>query len=238
MSIREFAAAMAAVVLLSPAAHAEPAKLIFATASAPDNALNHKVFRPWAAQVTAASKGALEIEVRDGVAIANATNYYDRVVNDVVQISWGVQDYLGNQFQRSQVVTLPFIYDNSINAAVAYYRLYRTGLLDPEYSEIHPLFFCAFETSGVHFTEPHSYVVHEEPLASPDGVNFNHGLAQVITAVMDAGMTLTAIAEHDSVPWNALGVAMEDAGGGEYRLRDRPERLAATYTLQATKPLV
>jgi hypothetical protein len=29
---------------------------------------------------------------------------------------------------------------------------------------------------------------------------------------------------------------MEDIGGGEYRLRDRPWRLPHTYTLQAVKP--
>ncbi|HUF32811.1 MAG TPA: methyltransferase [Acidimicrobiales bacterium] len=93
-----------------------------------------------------------------------------------------------------------------------------------------------FETEGVRFSEPASYVDHDEPLASPDIVHFNHGLAQVITAVMDAGLQLSAIEEHDSVPWNPLADAMEEVGGGEHRLRHHPERLPATYTLQATKP--
>ena len=53
---------------------------------------------------------------------------------------------------------------------------------------------------------------------------------------MDAGLRLVAIEEHDTVPWNALGDAMEDVGGGEFRLRIAPERLPATYTLQAIKP--
>ena len=52
---------------------------------------------------------------------------------------------------------------------------------------------------------------------------------------MVAGLQLTAIEEHDSVPWNPLGDAMEAVGGGEYRLRHDAARLAATYTLQATK---
>ena len=42
--------------------------------------------------------------------------------------------------------------------------------------------------------------------------------------------------EHDSVPWDALsGDDGSACGGGEYRLRDRPERLAHSYTLQAVK---
>ncbi len=92
-----------------------------------------------------------------------------------------------------------------------------------------------FETAGVHFSEPQSYVDHDEPLASPEIVHFNHGLAEVITAVLDAGLTLTAIEEHDTVPWNPLEDAMELIDGGEYRLRRNPSRLAATYTLQAQK---
>jgi SAM-dependent methyltransferase len=92
-----------------------------------------------------------------------------------------------------------------------------------------------FETEGVPFTEPQSYVDHEEPLDSPDIIHFNHGLAEVITALMESGMSLTAIEEHDTVPWNPFPDAMEDIGTGEYRLRDSPARLPATYTLQAAK---
>ncbi len=107
---------------------------------------------------------------------------------------------------------------------------------DPRADGLVVVEFPYFETKGVHFSEPVSYVAHEEPLGSPDIVHFNHGLAEVITAVMNAGMSLTAIEEHDTVRWNPLDEAMEDVGGGEYRLRNAPERLAATYTLQATKP--
>ena len=92
-----------------------------------------------------------------------------------------------------------------------------------------------YETGGLPFSVPVTYVEHDEPLEAPDTVEFNHGLAEIITAVIDAGMTLTAIEEHESVPWNPLGDAMEDCGDGEYRLRNAPERLPATYTLQAVK---
>ncbi len=90
-----------------------------------------------------------------------------------------------------------------------------------------------FETEGVPLSETHSYVDHDEPLASPDFVHFNHGRAEVITAVMAAGMELTAIEEHQTVPWNPFGDSMEELDGGEFQLRHDPVRLAATYTLQA-----
>ena len=63
---------------------------------------------------------------------------------------------------------------------------------------------------------------------------WNHGLGEIVTALLDAGMELTGLTEHDSVPWEALPGQMEQAGH-EWRLADRPWRLAHSYTLQATK---
>ena len=65
---------------------------------------------------------------------------------------------------------------------------------------------------------------------------WNHGLAEIITALMNAGLQLTALEEHDSVPWCALpGHMTLNADTGEWRLTDHPERLPASYTLQALK---
>ena len=79
------------------------------------------------------------------------------------------------------------------------------SLADPRPDGLLVIEYPYFETEGVPFSEPVSYVEHDEPLASPDIVHFNHGLAEVITAVIDAGLTLSAIEEHRTVPWNALG---------------------------------
>jgi SAM-dependent methyltransferase len=64
---------------------------------------------------------------------------------------------------------------------------------------------------------------------------WNHGLGDIVTALLDAGLTITELAEHDSVPWNALPGLMEKTDLDEWRLIRQPERLAASYTLQATK---
>ena len=64
---------------------------------------------------------------------------------------------------------------------------------------------------------------------------WSHGLGEIITALQDAGMGLTGLAEHDSAPWEALPGKMERIDCGEWRLADRPWRLPCTYTLQAVK---
>jgi SAM-dependent methyltransferase len=64
---------------------------------------------------------------------------------------------------------------------------------------------------------------------------WNHGLGEIVTALLGAGMTVTGLTEHDSVPWEALPGRMERTDVGEWRLADRPWRLPHSYTLQAVK---
>jgi SAM-dependent methyltransferase len=110
------------------------------------------------------------------------------------------------------------------------------ALADPRPDGLLVLEYPYFETAGLRFSEPLSYVPHDTPLASPDIVHFNHGLAEIITALMDSGMSLIALAEHQTVPWNPFPDDMDEVAPGEYGLRDDPHRLAASYTLQAAKP--
>lgn len=67
---------------------------------------------------------------------------------------------------------------------------------------------------------------------------WNHGLGETVTALLDQGLRLTGLVEHDSVPWDALPGQMERVPGGEWRLADRPWRLPHSYTLQAVRPAV
>ncbi|MFF0339004.1 class I SAM-dependent methyltransferase [Kribbella sp. NPDC004875] len=65
---------------------------------------------------------------------------------------------------------------------------------------------------------------------------WNHGLGEIITAVQKSGLVFDSLTEHDSAPWNALPGLMTEDAEGEWRLTENPNRLAATYTLQAHKP--
>ena len=61
------------------------------------------------------------------------------------------------------------------------------------------------------------------------------GAVAIALVATYVGMQLTMLVEHDSVPWEALPGAMERTADGEWRLADRPWRLAHTYTLRAVK---
>ena len=85
------------------------------------------------------------------------------------------------------------------------------------------------------FEEAGTYVQTEASFTHNLTHTWNRGLGEIVTALLEAGLELTMLVEHDSVPWDALPGRMTHVELGEWRLTDRPERLAHTYTLQATK---
>ena len=145
--------AVCVAAALMGAAQAQETTLIFATTNAPTTGANTQVLHPWAARMNEQGKGVLKIDVRDGLSLANHTNFYDRALNDVVQLTWGIQSQVAGKFVRSPVVTLP-IDAGTEDASVAYWRLYKTGLLDAEYDEIQPLMLVALSQSTLHTRKP------------------------------------------------------------------------------------
>jgi 2-polyprenyl-3-methyl-5-hydroxy-6-metoxy-1,4-benzoquinol methylase len=88
---------------------------------------------------------------------------------------------------------------------------------------------------GTRFVETTTYVEHDGELSAPETIGFNHGLGEIVGALLAAGLRLTMLDEHDSVHWNALGDAMELGPDQEWRLRTGRERIPLSYTLQAVK---
>jgi SAM-dependent methyltransferase len=80
---------------------------------------------------------------------------------------------------------------------------------------------------------PGTYVATDAEFTHNVTHSWNHGLGEIVTAVLDAGMELTGLVEHQSVPWEALPGQMQRGDLDEWSLTDRPWRLAHTYTLQA-----
>jgi SAM-dependent methyltransferase len=61
---------------------------------------------------------------------------------------------------------------------------------------------------------------------------FMHPLAEVVMGLLNAGLTLDFLHEHDSVPWKMFASLVDD-GTGEYRWPDRPW-LPLSYSLRAS----
>ena len=94
------------------------------------------------------------------------------------------------------------------------------------------------------------YVEREEPLIWDEAgtyvetdvefqhnktLEWNHGLGEVMTALLEQGLVITTFVEHDSVPWDPFPGFTEELPGGEHRIMDRPWRLPHSYTISATR---
>ena len=85
------------------------------------------------------------------------------------------------------------------------------------------------------FDEGGTYVATDVEFTHNTTHEWNHGIGEIVTALLESGMTITGLVEHTTVPWEALEGRMTDRGDGEWQITDRPERLPHTYTLQAVK---
>lgn len=124
--------------------------LIFATTNPEQHPLNTGFLVPWAEKVNAEANGAVTIEIRHGPTIANHTNFYDRVIDDVTQIGWGMSIFNPGKFPRSLVSSLPFVVDSAEQGSVALCRMYERGAFADEMGDVVPLLWAEFPQSSVH----------------------------------------------------------------------------------------
>jgi TRAP-type transport system periplasmic protein len=143
----------AACLVFAGGACAEETTLIFATDGPTGTHVAVRVFHPWADHINEIGKGVLHLDVRDGMSIVNPTNFYDRVQNDVVQIAWGSLGNLTGTFPHAEFSMLPFQAEKSVDASVAFWRLYKNGLLDPDFKDVVPLMMTVYPQADVHLAK-------------------------------------------------------------------------------------
>lgn len=184
-----------------------------------------------AARALAVRAGAdatfLEGDVDDAVAVAGAAAY-DLVYTGIGALCWlpdvrrwakvvaGLLAPGGRLFLREGHPVLWSLDETRTDGLVIGY---------PYFEEAEPMV----------FTEELSYVDSDVALTSTVTHQWNHGLGEIVGAVLGAGLQLVALEEHRTVPWAALPGRMERVGE-EYRLAEHGERVPLTYTLQAVRP--
>ncbi len=91
------------------------------------------------------------------------------------------------------------------------------------------------QTEPTVWTEGGTYVETDAEFVHNTTHEWNHGLGEIVTALIEAGLAVTGLTEHTSVPWEALPGQMHRIENGEWQLTDRPERLPHSYTLRAVR---
>lgn len=80
-----------------------------------------------------------------------------------------------------------------------------------------------------------TYVQSEGKLTATVTHEWNHGLGEIVSALLRHGLEITGLEEHDCIPWEALPGQMTLGGDGEWRLLRERWRLPLSYTLQAVR---
>ncbi|MDA0256858.1 MAG: class I SAM-dependent methyltransferase [Chloroflexi bacterium] len=113
----------------------------------------------------------------------------------------------------------------------------------------HPVMWSldAERTDGLLAIE-HPYFETAEPLRwgdprsyAGDGVvdasvtyEWNHGLGETVTALVEAGLTIEFLREHQFVDWEGTP-SLEETEPNRWRLTDRPARLPLTFSIRARR---
>ena len=153
---------VAAAILLCvgiTSVRAEEIELSFATGAQPGQSPHPQVTLPWVDRVNAAGKGLVHIKVVEGFSVVTPQTFYDRLKNDVVQIVYGLQGSVGGVFRLSDVVRIPYLVRQAEIGSVAFWRLYKSGLLDSDYKDVHPLAIAMYPQAVLHSAKRPSSIV-------------------------------------------------------------------------------
>lgn len=122
----------------------------------------------------------------------------------------------------------------------------------------HPMFMAVGEDVSAGLVIDQPYFEAEQPSTWEDEVSYtinaqghdpdgprithttnhvwNHSLAEVLQALLDAGLVIEKVEEFSSTDWCPWPGLMEQGPDGRFQLRDRPERIALQYAVEARKP--
>lgn len=167
---------------------AEPVTLKFAFPGPITAYLNTKGMTPWIRAVEKASDGTLKIKLFTGPTLGTFRNMYERTLNGVAQVSFGIFGPFAAQFPRTQVADLPFLSTDTKVSSVALWRLYASGLLNPEFNKVRVLALFNFPNSALHTNKP------VKTIADLQGVKLavsSRTAAEVAAALGASPVTLT-----------------------------------------------
>ena len=85
------------------------------------------------------------------------------------------------------------------------------------------------------YDEPTTYTGDSTPLAHPRSYEWCHPLSAIIGALLESGLRLDFLHEHETLPWRFFPMMVPD-GKRLYRLPDGHPRLPLAFSLRATKP--
>ena len=151
---------------------------------------------------------------------------------DVVYVTWGAINWLPDIRRWAEVVAHflkpgGYLYLLEGHPAVLTLEQVEDGRLVPTYP-----YFQGDEPLA--FDEANTYTGDTDTLTNTRSYEWIHPIGEVVTALIDAGLTLDFLHEHDRLAWK-LFPCMEDIDGNMTQLPPEVPSLPLAFSLKATK---
>ena len=88
---------------------------------------------------------------------------------------------------------------------------------------------------AIGYDAPMTYTGDDTRFANARGYNWNHPLSDIICGLVDHGLRIDFLHEHESVPWHMFPM-MTTVGDGMYKLPEGYPRIPLSFSLKASKP--
>ena len=149
-----FALCVAVFALGATTASAEPIPLKFANPGAPTGYVAVQFTNPWVERVNKAAGDVIDIKIFHGPGLGNYQTIYDRTINGVADLAFGLLGPISSQFPKTTVPALPFETPNATVGTLALWRILEKGLIADEWSRVKPLALMVFPNVAIHSRKP------------------------------------------------------------------------------------
>lgn len=223
--VRGFLVALVVAALPLAAMAAGPVTLRFGFPVPAASYDNTRGISPWIEEVEKASGGTLKIELFTGPALGTFHNIYDRTLTGISQISFSTFGDLTSEFPRTDVASLPFLTDNTVNLSIALWKLYEDGLL-PEFGKVKLLALFSFPNAVLHTNKP---IASSADLKGMRIAVSSHVMGEVMDAFGAASVSLSPDELYEAVAHGLAGGAVTSLGAAQvFKLNE-----VTTYHLEA-----
>jgi TRAP-type C4-dicarboxylate transport system substrate-binding protein len=110
--------------------------------------------KPWIEKIEAEADGIFKIDTFPGGQLASPENLYDRLVNNVFELAYGIHGSLGSIFPKTSVAELPFFATESTHSSPALWNLVESGAIASEYTAVRPLALFVYPQAQIHTSKP------------------------------------------------------------------------------------
>jgi 2-polyprenyl-3-methyl-5-hydroxy-6-metoxy-1,4-benzoquinol methylase len=146
---------------------------------------------------------------------------------DMVYTSYGVLGWLPDMQKWAEVVS-HFLKPGGQLVLVEFHPT--VWMFDNDFEKVE---YSYFNVAAIEETEKGSYTNRNVDLVTTT-ITWNHNLSEVISTLLDNGLTITHFNEYNYSPYNCL-VGMEEFEKGKFRIQKFGNKLPLVYALAAVK---